>query len=791
MSSRTSVDAFALLAAFCLIFESTVRAAESDVSFRRDVMAVLSKAGCNSGACHGNQNGKAGFKLSLRGEDPDFDLVALTRDMFARRTNPTDPDQSLILLKATTQLAHEGGLRFRKDSGEYALLQSWIASGTPDDPPDAPKLMRLEVSPVEKTLVEPASEVPLRVRAIFSDGSKRDIRRLAVYEPASRVAAVSPEGLARRERFGEETVLVRYLDQQVPVRLTFVPKRPGFKWQAPPEHNFIDRHVWAKLRRLRMNPSGLCTDTEFLRRAYLDLLGILPTADEARAFLADPSLEKRGRLLEELLARLEFADFWALKWADILRNEEKVLDPKGIKAFHQWIRQSLAENKPLDQFVRELLASTGSTYTNPPANYYRALREPTARSEATAQLFLGTRLGCARCHNHPFDRWTQADYYDWADVFAKVQYKVVENNRRDGLDKHEFVGEQFVYEANEGEVKNPRTGKPAQARLLGTSVPMTMMVLEDESSKADSPFTPALFSSEREREKTTTRRRGKPVRPGQRFGKTNAPPERLDKLAAWLTHSSNDLFARAQVNRVWFHLMGRGLVDPIDDFRTTNPASHPALLDELAVDFIRQGFDLRWLIRLIMNSRTYQLSAEPNETNQDDEANYSHVAARRLTAEQLFDAQHQVLDVAAEFKGQPVGLRASQLPGGSPVRRAELKASSSEKLLALFGKPSRLLTCECERSNETTLNQAFQLISGPAVNRLLTRKDNRIGTLIESGQSNDEIITELYWTALSRPPTVAELPRAAQRLEAVSARRQALENLAWALLNAKEFVLRK
>jgi hypothetical protein len=715
-------------------------------SFHNEVMAVLSKAGCNSGPCHGNQNGKAGFKLSLRGEDPERDFQALTRDMFARRTNPAEPDQSLLLLKATAQLGHEGGQRFRRDSAEYAMLRNWIADGMPEDPPSTPKLVRLDVSPATKILVEPAKEIALDVKAVFSDGTRRDVRRLAVYEPANRVVTVSPEGLVRRERLGEETVLVRYLDQQAPVRLAFIPRRAGFKWANPPANNFIDEHIFARLRELRMNPSALCTDTEFLRRASLDLIGLLPTVAEARAFAADMRSDKRARLVDALLTRPEHADFWALKWADVLRNEEKVLDAKGIKAFQDWLRRSVAENKPVDQFARALVAGRGSTYTNPPANYYRALREPTARSEATAQLFLGTRLGCARCHNHPFDRWTQQDYYDWADVFAKVSYRIVENKKRDNLDSHEFVGEQFVLEGGDAQVKNPRTGKAAQARLLGTPSPL----------QAQSAMT-----------------------------------NRLDALADWLTHPDNPLFARAQVNRVWFHLMGRGLVDPVDDFRATNPASHPALLDALAADFTGHGFNLRRLIALIVNSRAYQLSPEPNDTNRDDETHYARAMPRRLTAEQLLDAQHQVLDRPAEFEGHPVGLRAAQLAGGSPVRRVEVRAGGPEKLLAQFGKPARLLACECERSNETTLNQAFQLISGPALHALVSHPDNRLGALLAAGTPSRAIVEELYWNALTRAPSDAELTRATTLLDGASDRRQALEDLAWALLNAKEFVLRK
>jgi hypothetical protein len=751
------------------------------VSFRNDVMAVLSKAGCNSGPCHGNQNGKAGFKLSLRGEDAEFDHQALTRDMFARRVNPSDPDQSLVLLKATTQLAHEGGLRFRQDSPEYALLRRWIASGAGDDASAAPKLTRLEVSPRDKILIEPVKETQLRAHAFFSDGTERDVTSLAVYEPAATSLRVSHDGLASCDAPVETTVLVRYLGQQTPVRLAFIPSRRDFVWHKTPANNFIDHHVFAKLKTLRLNASALCTDSEFIRRASLDLLGLLPTAEEARAWVVgqasslppglpapDPITgrmpaeagwkpaplppasshrrlqDKRAKLIDALLKRPEFAEFWALKWSDVLRNEEKVLDRKGVQAYSRWIRRSLAENKPLDQFVRELVSARGSTYQNPPANFHRANRDAVTRAEATAQLFLGTRLQCARCHNHPFDRWTQTDYYDWADNFARIDYKVLENNRRDGLDKHEFIGEQIVYLAREGDVTNPRTGKPATPRFLGEP-------LEIRNSKLET--------------------------------------DPLATLARWLTAQPN--FARSQVNWVWFHLLGRGIVDPIDDFRPTNPPSHPALLDELARDFAKHKFDLRHLIRLIMTSRTYQLSSEPAGDNGDDVINFSHALPRRLSAEQLLDTQHQVLGVPAKFSGYPAGLRAAQLPGGSPVRRNEVRMAGSEKFLAMFGKPARLLACECERSSETTLGQTFQLISSPEINALLTSKDNRLTGLLASGQSNAGVVDELYWTALSRPPTARESATAVKLLDDATDKRAVLEDIAWALLNAKEFVLRK
>ena len=722
----------------------SVPARAGEISFRNDVIAVISKAGCNAGTCHGNRAGKAGFKLSLRGEDSELDYAALTHDMFARRTNPTDPDQSLILLKATAQIAHEGGRRFGKDSDEYSTLRRWIADGMPPDAPGTPKLEKIEVAPVEQVLIEPADQIQLKVEATFSDGRKRDVTRLAVYEPANMLAKVSPEGLVQRERLGESTVLVRFLQLQAPARLAFIAARPDFKWRAAPEQNYIDREVFAKLRRMRTNPSALCGDTEFLRRASLDLLGLLPTAVEARAFVADRGRNKCTRLIDRLLNRPEFADFWALKWADLLRNEEKVLDRKGVQIFHRWIRESIAENKPLDQFARELLTARGSTYENPAANYLRAIRTPVARAESTAQLFLGLRLQCAQCHNHPYDRWTQDDYYSWAGLFARVDYKVLQNDRRDSFDTHEFNGEQILFTARSGEVTNARNGKPAPPRFLGAPTP---------------PF--------------------------------NDEMDRLVALAAWLTSPTNSLFARSLANRVWYHLMGRGIVDPIDDFRPTNPPSHPALLDALARDFVAHNFDLRYLIRLIMNSRAYQLSAEPTDTNQDDEVNYSRLIPRRLTAEQLFDAQHQFLAVPAKFHGYPVGMRASQLPVGAPVRRGETKAASAEQFLGLFGKPARLLTCECERSSDTTMGQAFQLISGPTINQLVTNADNRLGALLASGKSSREMIDELYWTGLSRPPSERELAKAAGHLEACRDRREGLEDVAWALLNAKEFILRK
>lgn len=768
-SRRTSRKGGWLVALACL---GAALAAEADeVFFKRDVLAVLSKAGCNAGPCHGNANGKGGFKLSLRGEDPQFDFNALSRDQFARRADPLAPDQSLLLLKATTQLAHEGGKRFDKDSPEYRILRDWIAGGLKADPPDAPRLVKLEVSPSEQILIEPANSAQITAHAVFSDGARRPVNSLAVFEPSSALVKVSHDGLVTAEGTGEATVLVRYLDQQWPVRLAFVPARPGFKWQRPPVNNYVDKHIFAKLRSLRMNPSELCTDEVFARRAYFDLLGVPPTADEARAFVADRSRNKRAKLVDALLERPEFAEFWAQKWMDLLRAEERALDQKGVRVLYDWIRDSLARNKPLDQFAREIIAARGSTYENPPANFYRALRTPVERAEAAAQVFLGTRLQCAQCHNHPFDRWTQDDYYQWAALFAQVDYKVLENRRRDRNDKHEFDGEQIVFISHKGSVKDPRTGKAAGPRFLG-----------EEEMMAEQ-----LARKEREQD----RRDRATAKMSETVSASTAKEDYLLALAGWLGSAGNTMFARVQANRVWYHLMGRGLVDPIDDFRATNPASHPVLLEELTRDFVKHGFDMRHVIRVIMNSRTYQLSSEPNDTNAADETNFSRALVRRLTAEQIMDAQSQVIGVPLEFPGYPAGLRAAQVPALPTERRLRNDEDGMFQFMQVFGKPLRLIPSECERSCEPTMSQAFQMISGPLLNERIASPENRLGALLASQRSDRDTIEQLYWEALTRRPSASELTKSLAHVQGAKDRRAAFEDILWSLLNAKEFVLRK
>jgi hypothetical protein len=481
-----------------------------------------------------------------------------------------------------------------------------------------------------------------------------------------------------------------------------------------------------------------------LRRVYLDVLGVLPTAGEARAFLADVDPEKRAKVIDRLLDRPEFADSWALTWSDLLRNEEKVLDGKGTRVFHAWVRDQFAAGTPLNEMARAVIAGRGSSYADPPANYYRALRDPYARGEATAQVFLGVRVQCAKCHNHPFDRWTQDDYHEWAAFFARVQYRVVDNNKHDKLDKHEFDGEQIVWMDHTGELTDPRTGKPAPPKFLGEDKPAAL----------------------------------------------GGDADRLQALADWVADPANPFFARAQVNRVWFHLFGRGLVEPNDDFRTANPPANPELLDALAADFAAHKFDLKHVVRLILNSQTYQLSAEVDDTNRDDVANFAHAAVRPLKAETLLDAFSRVLQAPVKFDGFPLGTRAAELPDAQVGVRGMLPGAGP-RFLKAFGKPDRLMSCECERGDDTTLVQAFQLLTGGLLHQMLTQADNRLGRLTKAGASDAAIVEELYLSGLCRPPTERELSAALSLITRSNDRRAGLEDVAWGVVNAKEFLLRR
>ena len=654
---------------------------------------------------------------------------------------PDAAEGSLLLRKPTLQLRHEGGERFKVGSLEYATLHKWIASGLPPDDPNTPELVELRADPEEHVLVGAENTVALTVTARFSDGTERDVSRWAVYEPSELNVDIREDGRITATRPGETTITVRYLHLQTPVRVAYIRKRPNFAWTGPSPANVIDEAVFAKLRRLRMNPSERIGDANFIRRATRDLTGLLPTQEEAKAFLADTRSNKRDLLVESLLDRPAFADFWALKWSDLLRNEEKALDKKGVNAFHTWIRDSFAENKPLDQFTRELVTGIGSSYENPPSNYYRALRNPTLRAEATAQLFLGTRLQCARCHRHPYERWSQDDYYQFAAAFDGIGYKIIENKRKDGLDKNSFVGEQLIQVGLERKLTDPRTKIAPKIAFL--PIP----------------------------------------------GMSKHEGDDLAALGNWLTAKDNPLFARVQVNRIWFQVFGKGIVDPVDDFRSTNPPINPALLDALETEFIRGEFNLRQLIRFIMRSETYQASAIPNATNADDSRNFSHALVQRHGAETLLDSMHQVLGTKAEFTGIDHPLRASQLPGVESVHRNR-KPKKDEHFLKVFGRPVRQLNSDLERSNATSLAQVFEMTSGRTVQTLLADSENRLSKLLAAEKSDDELIEDLYWTTLTRAPRPIERETMLGHLKSTEDRRRALEDLSWALINSKEFMLR-
>lgn len=725
-----------------------VEASSAAPEFSVDVMSVLSKAGCNLGTCHGNLNGKGGLKLSLRGQNPHQDHLALVRSARGRRVNLAAPELSLFLQKAAGGVTHGGGVRFSTESESYRLLKDWIKQGGLGPSPTAAKLTQLSVEPSEAIVAAPQQEIQIRVTATFSDGTSRDVTDVACYELSNLNADVSADGVVSRGKFGETTLIVRYLREQRPVPIAFIQSRPDFVWDDPEAFNEIDHHVFAKLKRLKTNPSPLCDDSTFVRRAYLDAIGRLPTASEAQTFVSDNAAEKRSRLIDGLLDRPEFADFWAMKWADILRTEEKVLDTKGVEVFHGWIRDSIASAKPVDQFVRELVTGMGATFEQPAANYYRANRDPTTRGETTARLFLGTRLQCAKCHNHPFDRWTQDDYYQWSSLFSQIGYEVGDNKRQDELDKNEFAGEQTVMVSKTDEVRNPTTNEIASPKFLG----------------------------------------GRTLEP-------DALDQRLDAMATWLTSPDNDLFVRSQTNFVWYQLMGQGIVDPIDDFRLTNPPSNPPLIQTLASEFSASGFDLRQLVGKIMKSRTYQLSSEPNATNVDDTLSYSHALVRRLPAEVILDMQSDLLDSPAEFLGHPSGIRAVQIPGVLSKRARRESPQQGDRFLKTFGKPDRILACDCERSNETTLKQVFVLI-GQGINERIVSPSSRVAKLANSESTDQDVIAELYWTALSRAPSDEELSAALQMLEsdkqsANGDRLTALQDITWALMNAKEFLFRK
>ena len=694
------------------------------VSFIRDVIPAMSKVGCNAGTCHGAQKGKRGFKLSLRGYDPLYDYRALVDDLSGRRFNRSRPEQSLMLLKPTQGVPHEGGFLFDEKSRTYSVLKQWIAEGCRFD--TAKRVARIEVFPKKPLLETTDSQQQLIVMAHFPDGTSRDVTRDAVFETSDfEVATVSKTGRIEAVRRGEAAALVRYEGLYAAAPVAIIGNREGFAWKAAPERNYIDKLVNAKLQRMKILPSGTCSDAEFLRRASIDLTGLPPTVEQVKLFLADkrPTIEKRNAKIDQLIGSPQFIEHWTLKWSDLLLSNSKFITEKGSWAFRNWIRRAVATNMAFDKFVYQLMTANGSTFENPAANYYRISREPKVVMENMTQVFIGTRFQCNQCHDHPFERWTQRQYYELSAYFAGV-------GRKAGPVK----GEEIIYSlATPTDIKHPSTGETIPAAF---------------------PFSSDL-------------------------DKKNPDPR--VRLAEWLTSSKNPYFAKSIVNRYWSYLHGRGIIDPVDDIRASNPPSNPPLLDELTRRFIANGFDLKRLIREMARSETYQRSFRPNKWNDDDSLNFSHASPRRLTAEQLFDALHVATGAPSRIPGVPVGFRASQIPD------PKVKIG----FLDMFGRPPRESPCECERSSDVSLSQTLNMINGPTVSDAIIHPEGRVAKLVAAKADDKTIVGDVYLAVICRPPTEAELKQGVAYLAGVGNRSEAAQDLMWALVNSPAFLFNR
>jgi hypothetical protein len=718
--------------------------ADPGVSLRLEVEPVLTKAGCNGGGCHGAQSGKGGFKLSLFGDDPNADHRAMVRDVLGRRVNVIEPAASLLLRKPSSQVSHRGGNRLPRGLRGYDVVRHWIEDACPnEDERKELRVVSLEVLPRERIFTRPNCRQTLLVIATLTDGSKRDVTPDARFDSNTPTnVAVDRDGLATTLDRGEGVVMARYLGHAAVARLLVVPADAPFTWPNAPVYNFIDELVNAKLKKMRYVPSPLCSDEEFVRRACLDATGTLPKPEEVEAFLADPtpSRKKRSRYVDDLFNRPEYAIYWTLQWDDWLHNHGRYGTIKPMFTLHNWVQASLRNNKPLDQLATELITSRGNTFRDGPANFYRLHKGAENLAEAVAGIFLGVRLECARCHHHPFEKWTQDDYYGLAAYFARVGEK----------DAHEYGPVRGIYGSDDeifvkrvGELFHPRTRKLMAPTPLGASQP------------------------------------------------SDDPLDRRRALARWLTDPSHPQFARNLVNRHWAHFLGRGLVEPVDDLRDTNPPTNPELLDALARDLISHRYDLRHLLRTIMKSATYQRSSRAVAGSTTDTIYYSHYYARRLRAEPLMDAICSVTGVPEKFPApgdsrpfnhMPAGTRAIALPA---IMSADLRSY----FLDVFDRPQRTFEkCECARSDQPNLAQVLHLMNGQWLHDKVSAPNSRLSALLKAGKSDQEIITAFYRAAVGPPPHPAPQHAAAQHLIGSASRKEGLEDLLWTLCNCKEFV---
>jgi hypothetical protein len=687
--------------------------------FENDIIPLFSRFGCNSAGCHGKAEGQNGFKLSVFGFDPAADYAALVKEARGRRIFPAAPERSLLLTKVSGGVPHGGGVRIARGSPAYEILRGWVAAGTPFGEASAPQVSSLRVEPHERQMAM-NSRQQLRVIARYSDGRDVDVTALARFQVNNEgLAGVSSGGLVTTaESPGDVAVMASFMGA-VDLFRVLIPRAERIaRYPRLPENNFIDKLVFQKLKKLHILPSELAGDADFLRRVFLDVIGTLPTPAEARRFLADKRADRRSRLVNELLQRPEFADYWALKWADLLRVDRQALGHKRAYAYYRWIRSSLAANKPYDQFVREILTADGPVAENGAANFYKVVPRPGEAASTLSQVFLGVRIACAQCHQHPFDRWSQDDYFGMEAFFMPLSVRQVGR-------------EEILLASGAPRTRHPRTGATVFAHALGTRPP-------------------------------------------------RVPPsgDRRPALARWLTAPDNPWFARNLVNRTWAHFLGRGMVEPVDDMRATNPPTNPELLDALAQSFVDSKFDFRKLIRTITASRVYQFSSKPNRTNEGDEQNYSRALFKRIDAEVLLDMVCQTTGIGEKFPGVPAGSRAIQL-WDSKVPHYFLK---------LFGRPERVSACSCERTHEPGVAQVLHLLNSPQIHAKISHAGGTVARLVKQKKENAALAEELYLTFYSRYPTAKEKATAVDYLKESDNRREAAEDLAWSMLNSLEFI---
>lgn len=706
----------------CLVCAPFAAGSEERIDFTNDIQPILTKLGCNQGACHGAQNGKGGFTLSLRGFDDRADYYETVKGAEGRRVLLSDPTLSLLVSKPTLEVPHKGGKRLEVGSWAYDTLIKWMEQGAPGPSDKDKKIQKIVITP-EETILKPEEEAFVEAKVLYTDGTEEFINHKASFDSSSEgVATVTQDGLVTATGKGEAGIMVRFRGQVVVSRVV-VPYGEPEGLDSFTQNNLIDELWVQKWRKIGLSPTKTCSDEEFFRRIYIDTIGTLPTPEEVKAFLADKDPQKRNKAIDTVLDRPEYVDFWAYKWGDLLRNNRNSLQEKGMWSFHNWIRASFRDNKPMHEFVNELITAVGSPYQNGPANFYKVGNNATDWAENATQVFLGVRLQCARCHHHPFENYSQADFYGMVAFFSRVGTK---NSQEFGI----FGRDTVIYTRDSGDVRHPRTGQVMQPTPLG----------------------------------------GEPV---------DDPLDRRRGLAKWLSEKNNPALAINLVNRYWGYYMGRGLIDPIDDIRSTNPASCPEVLDGLAKDLIDHNYDIKHLLRTIMRSNVYQLSSVPHPASEVDAENkyFTRYTVKRMTAEQLLDAIDFACATQEKFSQLPAGYRAISLPD----------ANVSSRFLDAFGRPKREMACECERSDMPNMTQALQLMTGNLLNSKVFSSNGRVAQMIKNKTPLPQAIEELYLCTVSRPPRKDEIEKATALVAEAPSPKEGLEDLLWTLLNTREF----